>query len=899
MQRTRISPVAVFSVMALLLLTHIPWSVQNSISKVISTEQLATYRYTSKPLGFEVDLPEDWNINEYLNVGFGFSFLSPRQTFDKDGNLIAGAYITVWVSDPVPDPTALTPSNAKSSGMWITAGGEPALKYRAISQRQDAQVIVDVYRNTFLYRFALQYNTIDAERATYIDIFEAILTSLTFTAREGTLPVKTVALPASTLSILSHYMLSFPFEAGHDWRITNDGGYNNYNMHQGYALYALDFQRSDSNTGGKFALAPTSGKLSWIETTAPKCIDISIDQVSASDDLYLQICHIDLKSYLSNGSPLTKAQVLGAVATDGCGGYCETPHIHIAAFIGKRGNPWTDPSSMTAVPFVTEYNLALDSNSFPPDGSRNQYGGSCCYRSSIVPIGDNEVAVALIIDATGSMDWNDPQGMRKAAGKVFIDTAQLGDKIAVVGFDSTDYHFGPLRTIQSRADRDALKAAADQIGNWWNGTDINVGLQGGFNELLSDTTIDNKKAAILLTDGEHNVGPYNPQSHLQYRDQGWPVYTVGLGDNTGESLLQQIAADTEGQYIALTDPNQLQALYFEISQQIAGGDLILNTSVTMTQGSSQQVAVGLPSDQSSATFFIGWPGSEVSMNLTSPSGRQIDPSTTAPDVYHAKDLTYEIYTIQYPEFGQWVMTLHGTSLPAGGEEVDVRVAVRGPRFVYLPVVFRNYSPSTQPTPPTNTPTYTPTATNTPIPTDTPTPTPTVGTLNFRVSFQARDNADNKPQNVPIKVKIKNLSGDQTLFETTDWVWVTPAGSSDNWGTASVDVSSAGLVSGQSYQVFVKGAMHLAKRVTIPLTDGLTIDYTDLALNPDGVLWACDVNQDNQVSNTDVSIVLSHYGTAPTDPDPSSEVYRSDQNGDGVVNSFDHTICLTNLGKVGD
>jgi len=129
--------------------------------------------------------------------------------------------------------------------------------------------------------------------------------------------------------------------------------------------------------------------------------------------------------------------------------------------------------------------------------------------------------------------------------------------------------------------------------------------------------------------------------------------------------------------------------------------------------------------------------------------------------------------------------------------------------------------------------------------------------------------------------------------------VTPAGSSDNWGTAYVDVSSAGLESGQSYQVFVTGAMHLAKQVTISLTDGLTIDYTDLALNPDGVLWACDVNQDNQVSNTDVSIVLSHYGPAPTDPEPSSEVYRSDQNGDGVVNSFDHTICLTDLGKVGD
>jgi len=46
-------------------------------------------------------------------------------------------------------------------------------------------------------------------------------------------------------------------------------------------------------------------------------------------------------------------------------------------------------------------------------------------------------------------------------------------------------------------------------------------------------------------------------------------------------------------------------------------------------------------------------------------------------------------------------------------------------------------------------------------------------------------------------------------------------------------------------------MHLTKRVTIPLTDGLMIDYTDPALNPDGVLWAGDANQDNQVGDADL------------------------------------------------
>jgi len=194
--------------------------------------------------------------------------------------------------------------------------------------------------------------------------------------------------------------------------------------------------------------------------------------------------------------------------------------------------------------------------------------------------------------------------------------------------------------------------------------------------------------------------------------------------------------------------------------------------------------------------------------------------------------------------------------------------------VYLPLVVRNLGPS-----------Y---------------PSPTaVETLNFRVSFYGRDNTADEPQNVPIKVTIKNLALDQVLLES-GWVSVTPASGSDNWGTASVDVSSAALVSGQYYQVFVRGAMHLAKRIAVPLSSGMTLDYTDVDMNPDGVLWTCDVDQNNQVNREDVMIMVSHYGqTAPTSPNPSLELYRSDQDGDGMVGGPDLSICANNCGRTGD
>jgi len=91
-------------------------------------------------------------------------------------------------------------------------------------------------------------------------------------------------------------------------------------------------------------------------------------------------------------------------------------------------------------------------------------------------------------------------------------------------------------------------------------------------------------------------------------------------------------------------------------------------------------------------------------------------------------------------------------------------------------------------------------------------------------------------------------------------------------------------------------MHLAKRITTSLVDGQTIDYTDTSFNPDGFLWAGDIDQDNQVDTVDLTILLSNWGgTPPANPDPSSVLYRSDFNGDGTINVSDQTILLDSWG----
>ncbi len=353
-----------------------------SIRADAQVAQPTTRRYTSQPLGFEVDLPEDWTVNEYRNVGSGYSFMSAGPMFDSDGQLLRGAYITIGASQAVSDPTTLTPQGAKISGKWLNVGRKPALRYVPAVPDRDSRIAVDAYRDDTLYRFTLHFNAQDSQQDAYKVVFESILRSLVFISRHGDLPTKEAATPVASLA---HPALDLPFSLGTDWEIAGGGGYHNQNLHEGYAQYALDFIRNDGNMVNELVLSPTSGKLTHKETTTANCFDISIDQVNSTDDLYLQICHVVWETDLVEGSNLQKAQILGRVAQPGEPGFVNTPHIHIAAFTGRRGNPWIDLPRMIAVPFTADLNLSLSGTTFYPNGSINQFGGTCCYRSSMKP----------------------------------------------------------------------------------------------------------------------------------------------------------------------------------------------------------------------------------------------------------------------------------------------------------------------------------------------------------------------------------------------------------------------------------------------------------------------------------------------------------------------------------
>lgn len=73
------------------------------------------------------------------------------------------------------------------------------------------------------------------------------------------------------------------------------------------------------------------------------------------------------------------------------------------------------------------------------------------------------------------------------------------------------------------------------------------------------------------------------------------------------------------------------------------------------------------------SLVTGWPGSDVSLSLVSPSGQRFERSTDTPGSTRETGLTYEHVEIANPEVGEWKVELFGVDVPSGGEPVTLSV----------------------------------------------------------------------------------------------------------------------------------------------------------------------------------------------------------------------------------
>lgn len=164
------------------------------------------------------------------------------------------------------------------------------------------------------------------------------------------------------------------------------------------------------------------------------------------------------------------------------------------------------------------------------------------------------IDVVFSIDSSGSMDWNDPDDLRKEAVRSFVSKLKEKDRAAVVDFD-----YWATTLVHLTTNKTEIEVAIDTIDSS-GGTDLEEGIREAVDELVRNGKEDHMQFIIFLTDGD---GYWNDRTLEYAKEHNITIYTIGLGDEVQSDLLEKIANETGGKYYFASDASQLDEIFEE------------------------------------------------------------------------------------------------------------------------------------------------------------------------------------------------------------------------------------------------------------------------------------------------------------------------------------------------
>ena len=187
---------------------------------------------------------------------------------------------------------------------------------------------------------------------------------------------------------------------------------------------------------------------------------------------------------------------------------------------------------------------------------------------------------------------------------------------------------------------------------------------------------DSVRAMLVMTDGLQNTDPEPIDVINSQVDPNIRIYTIGYGSDADSSLLAQMADLRGGRYYFAPSSNELREIYSAIAGNLSGQQELMSATGTVAQGDTTTQTATVDSSVSQVRFEVDWTGSDMDLSLVSPDGTVIDHNTAAscPGVTLDIGSTYEFYTIDSPQAGQWTMRVLGVDIPAGTENYHAYVA---------------------------------------------------------------------------------------------------------------------------------------------------------------------------------------------------------------------------------
>ncbi|MGO8948646.1 MAG: vWA domain-containing protein [Ktedonobacterales bacterium] len=295
----------------------------------------------------------------------------------------------------------------------------------------------------------------------------------------------------------------------------------------------------------------------------------------------------------------------------------------------------------------------------------------------------------IILDMSGSMSENDPDGLRCSAANAYIDLSGPGDFVGVVGLDGTgsggpdnfgvavDWGLAP-RDMSTIAARQALINAVSQKSNQCR-PDDDTPTYDALSQALAMLASSTQGGAysgsvILLTDGtpypstNAQISAIQTQLVPQFKAHDWPIDAIALGsDQSFFPFLSGITSATSGTFyydgrgvVPGVSPLNIAPFFVDIFRLRNGrspgptiGPTELNGGVT-----ARNFSVGQYVTELDVIVLKDNPATTVS--ILAPDGQRIPPPTAG--AFVATDPHFVIISLDTPQPGSWEIDVSGTGL---------------------------------------------------------------------------------------------------------------------------------------------------------------------------------------------------------------------------------------------
>lgn len=265
--------------------------------------------------------------------------------------------------------------------------------------------------------------------------------------------------------------------------------------------------------------------------------------------------------------------------------------------------------------------------------------------------------ICLVCDVSGSMnDRIDNQTKlqaAKAAAKTIVATTENWNKSyeGNFGVGVVQFSDGSQTVALPHIDYTYLRACVDTMGDG-GGTQIYTGIDTAVEQLKNEKA--DKKVIILMTDGQDSSDSTTRASAEAAKEEDITIYTIGFGNGVNETLLQDVADITGGEYQFANTDNIMSIMgsFIEANYKANDAKIMGEIEGALEEGKSSDEEVFLvKNDSGDLHATTVYPGSFLQTILTDPNGRVVDeeyPGAVVDETSIPSNIT-----VKNPLPGQW------------------------------------------------------------------------------------------------------------------------------------------------------------------------------------------------------------------------------------------------------